>query len=104
ANQVALGMQLGEIDHVAVAPPEADAPAGDRADLFRQQAQDRVCGHTLAAARLAHQAKRLATPNVEAHTIDCAYHAIHGAELDLEILDLQQRVGIHSVYLPTLTR
>src|SRR5204863_5812259 len=58
------------------------------------QAQDRQCGHTLAAARLADDAERLTRMKVEAHTVDGLDHAVVGKELGFEVLDLQDR-GCH---------
>jgi hypothetical protein len=67
------------------------------------QAQDEAAGGGLAAARLAHEAQRLAALEGEAHAVDGADHATaprepRAAHVELlgEALDLEERARLHA--------
>ena len=65
--------------------------AGDLAGRLGDQAQDRVGGDGLAAAALADHRQRLARLDVEGDAVDGAVDAVRGAEMGLQVLDLEQR-------------
>ena len=90
------GSSVARSTTVAAAPAEEDLALDDLGVLGRQQAQHREGGHGLAAARFADQAQRLARGNAEGDAIDGAHDAIHGVEVGLQVLDLEQvvRVGM----------
>ena len=69
---------------------ESDRTAGD-ASASRQQTHAGQRRHRLAAARFAHQRQRLPGRHLEADTVHRAHGLAVGAELHLQLLDLQQR-------------
>src|SRR5436190_15564057 len=79
-----------------VTPPEERGAAGDVTGP-RQDAEQRECGHALAAARLADDAERLARADLERDAVDGVDGAAVGAELDAQPLDLEEEVRRHQI-------
>ena len=86
----AAASRVGELQQVDAA--EADG-ARDLAGRLGDQAQDGVGGHRLAAARFTHHRQRLALLDVEGDAVDRPVHPVRGAEVRLQVLDLEQRHG-----------
>jgi hypothetical protein len=70
---------------------ELDGAAGHLRRRCVEDAHDRLRGHRLAAAGLAQDPQRLALAQGEGDPVDRLGDAVAGVELDLEVLDLQQR-------------
>ena len=68
------------------------SPARDLRRRLRQQAHQRQRADALAAARLAHDAERLAAGEVVADAVDGVDGALAGSERDAQVADRQQRV------------
>lgn len=77
-------IELEKID-----PLEANA-AFDLAGRFRDQAQNRARGNGFAAAALAHDRNRLAGLYGEGDAVHGSVHPFRGAEMRLQIFNLQQ--------------
>ena len=87
-------------DHLEVAPAAAASRPRDRptrlvpaepdvARRDRHERHDRARHGRLPAARLPHQAQRLAAPQLEAHAVHGAHHAPRHREVDPQVLDLE---------------
>ena len=94
--------QLAERERVRLAhvdPVEADLAFDHEPVAGLDQAQERAAGGRLAAARLAYQPDRLPGPDLEGHAVygshvvdDLAEEAASHREVDLEVLDLEERL------------
>ena len=80
---------LGQLQDVGAAV--ADLAAGDEAGRGVENAHDRLRGHRLARAGLTEDGQRLALAEVEGHAVDRLGDPVAGAELDLQIVDLEQQ-------------
>src|SRR5699024_7561848 len=81
---------LGDVRDVA--PLEEDLPAGDRPVLV-QQVGDRHRGRGLAGTGFADDRDRLAGIHLEVRAAHALHGAARGGEGDLQVADLQQRLG-----------
>src|SRR6185437_5696693 len=86
---VAAQLARAELEHLAAA--EGDPAVDDGAR--RQQPRDGPRGHRLARAGLAHQADRLARPDLQRHVVDHRPQHAVDRELDVQARDVEQRVG-----------
>ena len=72
-------------------PSKSDAALGDLAGEARQQPHDRERRDRFAGAGFADDGDDFAAVDREAHAFDRAHDAARGLEMDMQILDLQQR-------------
>ncbi len=70
---------------------EERTPTRDPSGRGADELHDRELAHGLAAAALAHQADNLALVDLVRDVVDRRHHAAVGVELDLQVLDPQQR-------------
>lgn len=81
--------------HVDQVPALVQHPSGRGARVrVRQQPQHREARDALARTRLADQAHDLTGPDVEGHARDDVRPPAIGQEVDMEIVDLQQRAAV----------
>ena len=79
-----------------VLAPEHDPPGREPGRRRRHQAHDRQGGDGLARAGLADDPERLARADRPAHAVDRLHHPVVGVEVDAQVLDRQQRLGVRA--------
>jgi ABC-type dipeptide/oligopeptide/nickel transport system ATPase subunit len=95
-DPVAADLLEGVVVHPEeVLPLEAD-PAGDLRVRSPRQPEDRHVRDALARARLTDDPEHLALGDLEREAVDRLDDALVGREVDLQVLDLEQRLRAHS--------
>jgi len=97
----ALQFPLGQAEEIA--PLEQHSAAGDPPRRLRHEAEDRKCGHALAAARLADDAQHFSRVEVEGHAVDRNEAPPFGRQLRREVPHRENRGPAHG-YCCTLRR
>ena len=96
-----------ELQQIGVVEEDLAAHDGVGAPV---ETEDRRAGDRLAGSRLTHDAERLSPLEVERHSIGGLDDAVHGREMDLEVLDRQERrhvcrfLSVGGARQPTRTR